>query len=117
MSVIFDTDKIDFMRYDNKHTIYLYIYDINVWKDEKEIQEHMNVSKKKIESYVNYILSGGALEYFKLSNDKKYSYIIEFVPEPMHVPILYINMLGDYANQIHENFGETIKLKIDAYTK
>ena len=117
MSVIHDTNKIDLIRYDNKKTITLCIYDIDAWNNEKEIQEHFDVAKKKIETYVNYILSGSALEYFKLSNDKKYSYIIEFIPEPMQVPNPYVNMLLDYANQIHQNFGETITLKIDAYKK
>jgi len=118
MSVIYDINKIDLIRYDKlKREIVLTINDINAWNNEKEIQEHFESAKKKIETYVNYILSGGALEYFKLSNDKKYSYIIEFVSEPMQVPVSYVNMLDDYANQIHQNFGETITLKIDVYKK
>lgn len=116
MSVIYDINKIDLIRYDKwKRRIVLTIYDINACNNEKEIQEHFDAAKKKIETYVNYIQSGSALEYFKLSNNKKYSYIIEFVPEPMQVPISYVNMLDDYANQIHQNFGETITLKIDAF--
>ena len=118
MSVIYDTNKIDLIRYDKwKRKIVLTIYDINAWNNEKEIQEHFDSAKKKIETYVNYIQSGSALEYFKISNDKKYSYIIEFVSEPMRVPVSYVNMLDDYSDQIYQNFGETITLKIDALKK
>lgn len=114
--MIYDIDKIDFMRFDKKKTIVLSIYDINAWwNNEKEIQEHMEFAKKKIEVYVNYILTGGALEYFKLSNDKEYSYIIEFIPEPMQVPVPYVAMLDDYAAQIYQKFGNAIVLDIKAY--
>lgn len=113
--MIYDIDKIDFIRFDNKKTITLCIYDINAWNNEKEIQEHMDSAKKKIEAYLNYILTGSALDYFKLSNNKKYSYIIEFIPEPMQVPVSYVTMLDDYATQIHQNFGETISLDVNAF--
>lgn len=113
--MIYDIDKIDLIRFDNKKTITLCIYDINVWNNEKEIQEHMDAAKKKIETYVNYILNGSALDYFKLSNNKNYSYIIEFVPEPMQVPDSYVIMLDDYVAQIHNNFGETIFLNVNAF--
>lgn len=52
---------------------------------------------------------------FKPSNNKKYSYIIEFVPEPMQVPVLYVTMLDDYTTQIHQNFGGTISLNLNAF--
>lgn len=113
--MIYDIDKIDLIRFDNKKTITLCIYDINAWNNEKEIQEHMDSAKKKIETYVNYILKGSALDYFKLSNNKEYSYIIEFVPEPMQVPVSYVTMLDDYATQIHQNFGETISLNVNVF--
>lgn len=41
--MIYDIDKIDAIRFDNKKTITLYIYDINFWNNEKEIQEHKEV--------------------------------------------------------------------------
>ena len=115
MSTIYDSDKIDFIRYDKKKKIILYIYDINAWDSETEIQEHMNCEKKKIELYVNYIIKGGALEYFKLDNNNKYSYIIQFVPEPMQVPLSYITMLDEYVVQINQNFGDIISLDINAF--
>ena len=113
--MIYDLDKIDSIRFDRKKTITLYIYDINVWNNEKEIKEHIEYAKKKIELYVNYILSGNALNYFKLTDDKNYSYVIEFVPEPMQVPITYVNMLDDCANQIYQNYGNTIFLDTKAF--
>lgn len=72
---------------------------------------------KKIETYVNYILKGSVLDYFKLSNNKEYSYIIEFVPEPMQVPVSYVTVLDDYAAQIHRNYGETLSLNVEYFKK
>ena len=54
MSVIYDINKIDLIRYDNKKTITLCIYDINAWNNEKEIQEHFDSAKSKIETYELY---------------------------------------------------------------
>ena len=51
--MINDLDKIDAIRYDNKETITLYIFDVDIWKTENEKKQHYFYTQKKIEAYVS----------------------------------------------------------------
>ena len=54
--MLYELDKIDSMRYDNKETVTVYIFDMDMW-DGKH-QEHVYYTKKKITKiimkYKNY---------------------------------------------------------------
>lgn len=113
--MVYELDKIDAMRFDKKETITLYIYDIDIWHTEQEIQEHIYFTQKKIETYVNYILQGDAAQYFNLSIDNYYSYVIEFIAEKMKVSKSYLTFLHEIAAHIHQSYGETITLNLTKF--
>lgn len=110
--MIYELDRIDAMRFDNKETITLYIYDVDIWHTKQKAQEHMYYTQKKIEAYINYILQGNAVEYFNLSIDDHYSYVIEFIAEKMQVAKSYSAFLQELAAQMNRDFGGTITLNL-----
>ena len=72
----------------------------------------MYYTQKKIEAYINYILQGNAVEYFNLSIDDHYFYVIEFIAEKMRVSKSYSAFLQELADQMNQDFGGTITLNL-----
>ncbi len=99
--MIYELDKIDAIKYDNKHTITIFIYDIDIWNTEEKKLDHKYYTQKKIEAYVNYILQGGALKYFELNEQSEIRYSIEFISQQNTASNDYIEFLSDLSKQIN----------------
>lgn len=95
--MIDEPDKIDAARFDKREKIvYMIIYDYG-YKD-CDLKERLEFLRKKIELYVNYIITDGMIEYFSIKEKiiPKLKYEIQvFTPE--YPPQEYLNYLT-YAN-------------------
>ncbi len=93
--MITDLEMVDLMRYDKRKMIFLVIYDVGFDSEELPIEEHGELLRQKVENYVNYIINGGAIEYFSINDKKakKINYEIQvFTPE--YPPQEYLNCLS-----------------------
>ncbi len=110
--MLINLNTVDAMRYSRwKRTIYLYIYDTDVWHSPQQQQEHIFYTRKKIEAYVDYILRGEPIKYFKLSERKKYVYKICFVTPEISVTGEYAELLDDCSRQLRQITQERIVLE------
>jgi len=108
--MIYDLEKIDFSRLDKlKKTIYMSIYDTKT--DDMDAEEHKLCMKRKVELYVNYILSKGMAEYFSIKEEKekKYKYVINIVRD-FEVGQEYINYVNDIDDQVNEYTGGRVRV-------
>jgi hypothetical protein len=76
--MLWDLDKIDSARYDKwKKTVHLQILDS--LREDLTDDQYKEMLQKKVEAYVNYVLSEGPAREFSLKPGKKYHYVIEIV--------------------------------------
>lgn len=98
--MIDELDKIDVARFDKRgKTVQMMIYDYG-YKD-CDLNERSELLLKKIELYVNHILTDGMVEYFSIKEKiiPKLKYEIQvFMPE--YPPQEYLNYLIWINNQI-----------------
>ena len=108
--MLYELDKIDSMRYDNKETVTVYIFDMDMW-DGKH-QEHVYYTKKKIELCVNFILTGDAAKNLEISPDVVKHYDISIISQEMRVPETYLHLLDEIAAEIKQGYGDLITLQV-----
>ena len=108
--MLYELDKIDSMRYDNKETVTVYIFDMDMWKGKYE--EHEYYTKKKIELCVNFILTGNAAKNLEISPDVVKHYDIAIISQETKVPEAYLQLLNNIAAEIKQGYGDLITLQV-----
>ena len=108
--MLYELDKIDSIRYDNKETVTVYIFDMDMWKGRYE--EHEYYTKKKIELCVNFILTGDAARNLEISPDVVKHYDISIISQEMIVPETYLQLIDAIAAEIKQGYGNLITLQV-----